>query len=214
MLKLSGRACAYNVQKVAWLLDELGLAYESIDLGGSAGGLTSEAFLAMNPNGRIPVLEDGDLCIWESNTILRYLAASYGSDAFWPCSVSKRTDSDRWMDWELATLQPDFIGLFWGYYRMPAAQRDIEKVDYFRARCEKNVKILEYQLTNRNYLAGDLFGLADICVGTSFYRYLNMGLSIQLSPAVSDWYQSLCSRAAYKKVIMTPFDALKGRVVF
>ncbi len=104
MIKIWGRRSAYNVQKVLWTVGELGLAYQHIDAGGSAGGLDQPDFLAMNPHGRIPVLVDDDLTVWESNSIVRYLCANYSRDHLWAEAPAKRSLAERWMDWELATL--------------------------------------------------------------------------------------------------------------
>lgn len=118
MLRVWGRRSAYNVQKVLWTVGELGLPYEHIDVGSLAGQLDTPEFLAMNPHGRIPVLADGETVVWESNSIVRYLSAAYGG-ALWAAEPAERSLAERWMDWELATLQPDFLALFWGFFRMP-----------------------------------------------------------------------------------------------
>ena len=94
------------------------------------GGLDTEEFLNMNPNGRIPVIRDGTNVIWESNSILRYLAAVYSPEKYWTDSPAKRSEFERWMDWELSTLQPVFIDLFWGCYRTPIAERDLQKIEH------------------------------------------------------------------------------------
>ena len=119
MLELWGRPNAYNVQKALWLLRELELEFELYPVGSVPGELDSAEFRALNPHGRIPVLRDGDDVVWESNTILRYLAARFGDAAMAPDAAFARSGIERWMDWELGKLQPDFIDLFWGYYRTP-----------------------------------------------------------------------------------------------
>ena len=123
-LILWGRSSAYNVQKVLWTLAELGLSYEHIEVGGIPGQLDTPEFLAMNPHGRIPILADGVNVIWESNAIVRYLSAKYSAGSLWSVDPAERSYADRWMDWELATFQPDFLALFWSFYRTPVAQRD------------------------------------------------------------------------------------------
>src|ERR1022692_3707910 len=124
MITLWGRRNSINVQKVLWTLDEIGLAYEHIDAGGDAGGLDDPAFRAMNPHGRVPVLMDGETAVWESNAIVRYLCAAYAPGVLCAEAPLERAGADAWMDWTLATLQPAIMGLFWGFYRTPAAQRD------------------------------------------------------------------------------------------
>ena len=124
MLELWGRPNAYNVQKTLWLLAELGLEFRHHDIGSNAGDLDTPEFLALNPHARVPVLKHGEAIIVESNTILRYLASSHGASALYPEDAFVRAQVERWMDWELASLQPAFISLFWGFYRTPPASRE------------------------------------------------------------------------------------------
>lgn len=125
MIKIWGRRNSFNVQKVLWFINELGLPFENIPVGGSFGGLDTPEFLKMNPHGRIPVIMNGETIVWESHAILRYLAASYGQPQFWSQSSKIRSQVDEWMDWAQTTLQPDFLtGVFWGGYRTPESQRN------------------------------------------------------------------------------------------
>lgn len=212
MITIWGRPSAYNFQKVHWFLEELGVEYNHINIGGSLGGLDSEDFLAMNPNGQIPVIEDNGNVIWESNTILRYLAANYGARKFWSDVPIERSIFERWMDWELANLQPSFLLLFWTYYRTPVNQRNRQIIKQHKDRCERYVGILDTCLGKNKYLSNNVFGLGDICVGTCFYRYFNMGLKVSRPTNVNEWYGRLSEREAYKKIIQVPFNALKGRL--
>jgi glutathione S-transferase len=125
MLTVYGRKSSFNVQKVMWLVGELGVVHKHIELGGAHGGLDTPEFRAMNPHGRVPVVDDNGTMVWESHAILRYLAACYGRGQFWSEGAAQRSLCDRWMDWSQSTLQPDFLnGVFWAYYRTPAPQRD------------------------------------------------------------------------------------------
>jgi glutathione S-transferase len=121
MIELWGRKNAYNVQKVLWILGELALDYRHYDLGSDTGDLETPDFLALNPHARIPVMRDAGAVVWESNTILRYLAARYSGGDLWRQDPFERSLAERWMDWELSKLQPDFIELFWGFFRTPEA---------------------------------------------------------------------------------------------
>ncbi len=214
MLKVWGRPNAYNVQKVLWFIHELGIEFEHINIGSVAGELDTEEFFAINPHGRIPVIQDDELHVWESNTILRYLASTYGKELFWLENPVDRSRVERWMDWELASLQPDFLSLFWSYFRTPENQRNRKKIKCSMERCEKNLSILDVHLKNNLYVAGSKFSIADCAVGTSFYRYFNMGINPPILPNVHRWYQRLSDRPAYQKNIMVPFDELKGRLEF
>lgn len=214
MLELWGRKNAYNVQKVLWMLAELGLEYRHHDLGSQAGELESAAYLAINPHARIPSLRDRGEVIWESNSILRYLAAEYSAGDFWPVDALARSRADRWMDWELSKLQNDFIDLFWGYYRTPEADRDASAIEQASQRCSAHFELLDAHFRDHAYLAGERFSMAEFPVATCLYRYLNMGLNLQLPDRVNDWYQRLAKRRAYRECIMLAFDELSGRVEF
>src|SRR5215469_8367978 len=124
MIKLLGRRSSINVQKALWALLEIGLEFEHEELGGRFGGLQTDQFLALNPNGRIPVLKDGDTVIWESQAIVRYLCARYSTGRLWLEGAAGRAGSDQWMEWCSTTLQPAFMGFFWSSYRTPEAEQN------------------------------------------------------------------------------------------
>ena len=213
-LTIWGRRSSFNVQKVLWTLDELGLRYEHRNAGGSYGGLDAPEFLAMNPHGRVPVLRDGDLVVWESNAIVRYLAASYGAGSLWPISPRERSFADRWIDWSATALQPDFMKLFWGYYRTPEPQRNQPMLDAALDACKRHYRALDSELDKQPFLAGSRFTLADIPAGTSLYRYFRMGLAVEQPARVMAWYERLQSRTAFQQHVMIPFDELYGRLAY
>ena len=178
MLKVWGRKNSFNVQKVMWLVYELQLPHEHIEAGGRFGGLDTPEFISINPHQRVPVIDDNEKTIWESHTILRYLAARYGEGRFWAEDAYERSRFERWMDWSQTTLQPDFlIGVFWGLYRTPESQRDLQVVSKCVERCSRHFRLLDRILGDRPYLAGESLTLADIPAGTSLYRYF--GLEIE-----------------------------------
>ena len=126
MLTVWGRRSSFNLQKVMWLVGELGIEHLHIEAGGRFVGLDTPEFRAINPHGRVPVIDDDGTIVWESHAILRYLAARYGRGSFWSDDAATRSLSDRWMDWAQTSLQPDFLlGVFWGFYRTPEPQRDL-----------------------------------------------------------------------------------------
>lgn len=214
MLRVWGRRSAFNVQKVLWLIGELGLDHEHIDAGGAAGGLDDPDFLAMNPTGRVPVIDHDGTIVWESHTILRYLAARFDAGDMWPGEPGARSQTDRWMDWSQTALQPAFMDLFWGYYRTPENQRDGLAISRALDRCRACYRLLDGQLSQRAYLAGDAFGLADIPAGTSLYRYHELDIVRPPLPHLEAWYARLAERPAYRDHVMLPFADLKGRQQF
>ena len=215
MLRIWGRRDAFNVQKAMWLIGELGLPHQHTPAGGSAGGLDDPAFRAMNPHGRVPVIDDGGTVVWESHTILRYLSARYGIGTFWSDDPAARSRAERWMDWSATTLQPDFLtGVFWGFYRTPEAQRDGPAVTDKIARCARHMELLDRELADRPYLGGDTFGLADIPAGLNLFRYFGIPIERPSVPNVEAWYQRLRERPPYREHVMLPFDHLFGRLAF
>jgi glutathione S-transferase len=215
MLKVWGRRSSFNVQKVMWLVDELGLAHEHIDAGGKFGGLDAPAFRAMNPHGKVPVIDDGGTVVWESHAILRYLAARHGGTRWWPVDAAQRSLADRWMDWSATTLQPDFLmGVFWGFYRTPEPQRDLPAIRKKVAACASHFQLLDRVLADRRYLLGDELTLADIPAATALYRYFGLDVERPAVPNVEAWYGRLQARPAYRAHVMLPFDELRGRLAY
>jgi len=215
MLKIWGRANSINVQKVMWTVGELALPHERIDAGGKFGGLDTDAFRAMNPNARVPVISDGGSVVWESHSIVRYLAAKYGSQSLWQADPAERSLSDRWMDWTLADLQPAFIGgVFWSLWRTPEPQRNWAAIRQAVARTGALFQILERQLAGKSFILGEKLSMGDIAAGAQLYRYFELPIERPRIPNVEGWYERLKSRRAYREHVMLPFDDLKGRVSF
>jgi glutathione S-transferase len=213
MLKIWGRRSSFNVQKVLWLIGELGLPHEHIPAGGDFGRKDEPEFRALNPHGLVPVLQDGDLAVWESHAILRYLAASHGAGPFWPEDPSRRSRQDSWMDWSQTALQPALLmGVFWGYYRTPEADRDLPAVNASLSRCAQYFQLLDRELAATPFLLGDDLTLADIPIGTSLYRYFELDIERPPLPNVTAWYHRLRQRPAYQEHVMIPFGELKGRL--
>lgn len=228
MLTIWGRRSAFNVQKVLWFVGELGLVHEHIPAGGSFGVNDTDDFLAMNPHGRVPVIKDEDgTVVWESHTILRYLAARHGCPRFWDEDPARRSLAERWMDWSQASLQPAFLtGVFWNFYRTPEAQRNGKLIRENLDLCGQYFRLLDGVLRERPFLAGDDFTLADIPAGTCLYRYFELEPEIGRPangrpaderleiPHVESWYARLRQRPAYRTHVMIPFGELRGRLEF
>ncbi|WP_374569971.1 glutathione S-transferase family protein [Phenylobacterium sp.] len=213
-MRIWGRRNSINVQKVLWAADEIGLDYEHIDAGGDAGGLDEPAFRAMNPHGRVPVIDDGGVVVWESNAIVRYLCARYAEGGLCPAGAVGRAQADQWMDWALADFQRDFMFVFWAWYRMPAAKRNMPAVEATWARVGEHLGLLDRELARRPYLVGEAFTMADIPAGTMLYRLFELELERPEAPHVQAWYARLSERSAYQAHVMRPFGELFGRLAF
>jgi glutathione S-transferase len=213
-LTLWGRLSSCNVQKAVWLLEELGLPYERIDAGGDFGGLDDPAYLAMNPYGRVPTLRDGDVVVWESEAILRYLAARYGAPALWSDDAAERAAVDQWLAWTAAALYRDWIDLFWARVRTPPERQDAETIEALRHRTADRYAFLDGELAARDYIAGDAFSLADIAAGMTLYRWYEMPIERPALPRLEAWYARLRERPAYRKAVCIPFDDLEAKLAF
>jgi glutathione S-transferase len=178
-----------------WLVGELGIEHRHIEAGGRFGGLDAPEFRAMNPHGRVPVIDDNGAIVWESHAVLRYLAACYGRGSFWSHDAATRSLSDRWMDWAQTSLQPD----------LHAIKERINK-------SAKHFQLLDRWLADRAFMLGDQLTLADIPIGTHLYRYFNLDIERPSVPNVEAWYQRLQDRSAYRMHVMIPFDELRGRL--
>lgn len=207
-----GRDTSANVQKVRWALAELGLEYEHIQLGGRYGGNRKPEYLALNPNGLVPTLRDGDLMLWESHAIVRYLAAQYGPGRLWPDEPVARAECDRWTDWTTTTFQPAWIDVFWRFYRTPPKQRDAAAIARGVADTEKCFAIMDDRLEKSRFLAGGELTYADLVAGIPLFRWTTMGLEPRRSFAnVDRWHAELHERAAYRDTVEVDYSELAGR---
>jgi glutathione S-transferase len=204
MLKILGRLTSINVQKVVWCADELGLAYERVDVGGKFGGNDTPEYLAKNPNGYIPVIEEDGFVLYESNPIVRYLAARAADSGLWPEDLRERADMDRWMEWQSNTFSPGQRDAFWQLVRTPPEKRGAAAIEASRVKSEKCAAILDRHLAGRRYLAGDGFTAADIVVGCSVHRWLNLPLERTARPNLERYYAALKARPASLQVTGQP----------
>lgn len=200
MLRIWGRISSINVQKVVWCAEELGVPYERIEAGGKFGRNDTPGYLAMNPNGLVPVIEDAGFVLWESNAIMRYLCERERATHLWPAELRARADADRWLDWQATSFTPATRDAFWNLMRTPEPQRDLAAIESSRAKSEKCAAILDAHLAQRTYVCGESFTAADIAVGTAAHRWLNMPLARTPRPHVERWYERLKSRPASRQV--------------
>jgi glutathione S-transferase len=201
-----GRLSSVNVQKVVWCADELGLDYQRIDAGGRFGVNDSARFLAMNPNGLVPVIEDDGFVLSESNAIVRYLAARHGPSSLWPGEPQARAQVDRWMEWQSTEFTPAMRDAFWQLVRVAAEARDPRAIEASRARGEKLAAVLDAHLAQRQWIAGDEFTLADLVNGCAAHRWLNLPMPRVARPHIDRWYADLRSRPASRQVTSLPIS--------
>jgi glutathione S-transferase len=203
MLKIWGRTNSTNVKKALWAAEEVGVPYENIPAGGAYGIVSDPYYRAMNPNGLVPTLEDNDLVLWESNTIVRYLAAQYGRSTLYVDDAATRAKSERWMDWATSTLAGPFRDLFWNQVRVSAEERDDAAMEKGLHACSKLFAIVDTTLASQPYLSGSKFGIGDIPVGCFAYAWFEMAIERPDHPHLESWYERLKSRPAYQKTVMT-----------
>jgi glutathione S-transferase len=210
MLKIWGRATSFNVQKVMWAVSELGLEHSRVDVGGEFGGNDTPEYLAMNPNGLVPVVQDGDLTLWESHTCVRYISARYGMGRLCPEDLAERASAERWMDWYQSRVHADWGIMFAGLVRTPPSKRDMACIDAAVQRLGTSLQILEQHLAGREYIAGDELTIADIPLGASLFRYYELRVERPSMPNIDAWYQRLQARVSYVEHAMVSFEGLRA----
>lgn len=204
MLKIWGRVNSTNVKKVMWVVGELGIAHERIDAGGKFGVVGEPEYRAMNPNGKVPTIEDDGFVLWESNAIVRYLAAKHDTGGLYPADLKARADAERWMDWATASFAPPFTNVFLPLVRFPPEKRDPAAIAAAAAECGKLLAIVDQALAGRPFLGGDRLTVGDIPLGCAAYGYFNLPIERPSLPNVEAWYQRLTERKAYQDAVMIP----------
>lgn len=204
MLKLWGRANSSNLKKVTWLCEEMGLPYNRIDAGMSFGVVNTPEYRKLNPNGLVPTIEEDGFVLWESNAIVRYLAAKHSAGKLWPEDLNIRAEADKWMDWQNTTFWPNFRPLFWNLVRTPPDQRDTAAMEDSRLKTAEVLGYLDAHLKNRSYIVGETLTMGDIPMGCAIWRWIGLPIERTELPNLQRWFDNLSSRPAYKKVVMLP----------
>ena len=204
MLKVWGRTNSINVQKVMWLIGELGLSHERVDVGGPFGGTDTQEYLTINPTSRIPTIEDDGLALWESHVIVRYLAAKHGAGSWYPDDPQDRARADQWMDWPYNAAYYNLIKVFLGIYRTPEDERNNEAIATALEICAKELQVLDAHLENRSYILGNAITMGDIPVGCVTYRWYAMDVERPDLPNLAAWYARLQERPAFREHAMIP----------
>jgi glutathione S-transferase len=203
MLKIWGRKNSINVQKVMWAVGELGLEHERIDIGGPFGKNKEPAYLAKNPNGLVPTLEEDDgFLLWESNTVVRYLAAKHGAGTLEPKDLRGRARASQWMDWQLAVAGPAIFHAFWGLIRTPPEKRDHAAITDSQAKTTDAMKIVDAALGKSAYLAGDAFSMGDIPPALIAFRFRQLVPERPSLPNVERWYAAIEQRPAFRDHVL------------
>jgi glutathione S-transferase len=206
MLRIWGRNTSVNVQKAMWAIGELGLPHERIDIGGAFGKNNEPAYLAMNPNGLVPTLEEDGFVLWESNSIVRYLAAKYGAGTLEPADLRARARASSWMDWQLTVAGPALTPVFWGLIRTPPEKRDHAAIEAGKIKSMAAMKILDAQLAKTAFVAGEALSMGDIPVALITYRFRRLVPDRPGLDHLERWFTAIEQRPAFKEhVLAIPF---------
>lgn len=204
MLVIWGRDNSVNVQKPLWCLEEMGIAYERRDAGGAFGIVDTPEYRALNPNGLVPTMDEDGFILWESNAIVRYLAAKHSAGNLWPVDLRIRAEADRWMEWQNTTLWPALRPVFWNLIRTPVDQRDPDEMEASRLKSAQVLGILDAHLATRAFVAGDDFTMGDIPVGCGVWRWMALPIERPPLPNLQRWFDALAQRPAFATTVMTP----------
>ena len=199
-----GRLNSVNVQKVVWAAGECGLVFEQHDAGMAFGRNNTAEYLTMNPNGLIPVIQDGPVVVWESHAIIRYLCAEYAAETLWASDPATRSLADRWMDWAATSYNPAIGPVFHGLVRTAPEKRDMAAIEAGITLTHKRMSLLDNHLANHAYLAGDSFTMADIALGPFIHRWLNMPVEQRDYAHITRWYESIATRPSAAAALVLP----------
>jgi len=200
MLKMWGRNTSSNVQKAMWAVGEMKLPCERIDVGGAYGKTKESFYLAMNPNALVPTLDEEDgFTLWESNSVVRYLASKHGAGTLEPSDPKVRALASQWMDWQLSVMGPAITPVFWGLIRTPPEKRDQAAIDAGKAKTTDAAKILDAQLGKTRFVAGDAFSYGDIPVGVMTRRYVELVPERPALPNLERWFAEIAKRAPFQE---------------
>lgn len=206
MITVWGRKNSSNVKKVLWALEELNINYQQKDVGGAFGGLDTPEYLQMNPNGVIPTYQDGELTLWESNAIIRYIAAKYGEKTLSCDNLEKHAITDMWMDWAGTNLFPLIQQMMKKIVRTPKEQQDPQLNTQILSEINHLMSILDAHLAQQTYVGGDQFGIADIALAPLIYPWHEV---IKVNPSflhIDRWFDLLAQRPAYREIVMIPVN--------
>ena len=206
MLKIWGRTTSINVQKVLWCCAELGLKFDRVDAGGKFGVNNTPEYLAMNPNGLVPTIQDDGFTLWESHAIVRYLSRKHGKGTLSPNDDRTCADADRWMEWYSTTLWNNLRPVFWNLVRVEPDKRDLESVEASRKKMADNLRIVEHNLAGRPYVAGNAFSMGDIPMGVALHRWFLLPIERPAYPKIAGYYERLKQRPGFAQHCAAPLS--------
>lgn len=204
MIRVWGRRSSVNVQKVLWTLGELDLPFKRETVGGSFGGNREADFLKMNPNGLVPVILDGDVTMFESNAIVRYLSARYRAGLLRPETPKALAAAEQWMEWQQSTFSPPVSAIFWNLARVPADKRDEAAVKDAETKLGPALAIADRHLSQHDWFAGDKFSFGDIVMGAMLWRLTGVGYDVSAHTHLVEWFDAVKRRPAFKDQVELP----------
>lgn len=200
MLKILGKTSSINVRKVLWTCAELGLAFEQEDWGSGFRATDAPDFLALNPHAMVPVIQDDGFVLWESNSIIRYLAGRYHGESLYPMDPCARARCDQWIDWQASELNRAWSYAFLALVRQSPLHQDPQQIELSRANWARQMGLVDQQLARTGgYIAGPSFSLADIPIALSINRWLETPLRHDDFPAVAAYMARLATREGYRE---------------
>jgi glutathione S-transferase len=206
MLHIWGRISSINVRKVVWVAQELGLTMQRTDAGGQFGIVKESDYRRKNPNALVPLIEDGEVRIWESNVIVRYLCAKHSHGDFYPASLPERFAAEQWMDWQQTTFNPAGRTAFIQWIRTPAEQRNPALIAQSVAATEALLALMDAHLADHAYMGGDRFGMADIPLACEMHRWFGLPQPRATRAHLDRWYQNILARPATRGVLDLPLS--------
>ena len=220
MIRLWGRKSSINVQKVLWCLAELGMQegkdFERIDAGLHFGVNRTPEILKLNPNGLVPTMEDGDIVLWESNTIMRYLVRQYDKQGRFPNDIGSQYGSEKWLDWQVGTLWPALRAPFLGLTRVPENERKYDAIKKGYQDTNNLLELLDTTLANQDYCSGKQFHIGDIALGLCVARWIlvdetfpeKTGGRIKLKN-IDAWLRRLETETLFNKIVEKQLNIIK-----
>ena len=212
MITVWGRATSSNVQIVMWALAEIGLECKRLDVGGSFGGTDTPEYVRMNPNKLVPTIQDGDLTLWESAAIVRYLGARYADAKFWPADHVERAKIDQWAEWSKTTFGPTLLtGIFWPLVGVREENRDAKALAAAVTRIQGLARMIDARLAESPYLGGEQLAFGDCVFGALLYRYFTLDFDRADTPNLRAYYDRLCDKPAYARHVMVSYESMRAK---